>query len=182
MGYDRAGWYSYDALDMNVPSADEIRPELGGLAVGDIMPTHPAGGFLVRVLEAPRAIVLYSDTQLVRQQANEAGATAANVGTVNVRATGLFLEAAQPADFAASWAFILEPTSSGATRLVERFRVRFGQDDKPWLAVTKPMMGFGVFLMMRKQMLGIRARAERSESAAPIQVARVPVGASADRS
>ena len=172
MGYGRAGWYSYDALDMNMPSADEIRPELTQLAVGDVMPTHPDGGFVVRVLEAPRAMVLYSDTQLVRQQANGAGATAANGGAVNIRATGAFLEAAQPADFAASWAFILEPTTSGTTRLIERFRVRFGQNDKPWLIVTMPMMGVGVFLMMRKQMLGIRARAERSgrrssEGAAP---------------
>src|SRR5688572_14283386 len=44
MGYGRAGWYSYDAVDMDMPSADRIRPELAGLAVGDVMPTHPGGG------------------------------------------------------------------------------------------------------------------------------------------
>jgi hypothetical protein len=161
MGYGRAGWYSYDALDMNMPSADRIRPELAELTVGDVMPTHPGGGFLVRMIEAPRALVLYTDTELVRTQAEEARATATDGGPVNIRATGAFLETAQPADFTASWAFVLEPTADGATRLIERFRVRFGQDDKPWLAVTMPMMGFGVFLMMRKQMLGIRDRVER---------------------
>jgi hypothetical protein len=145
------------------------------------MPTHPGGGFLVRVLEAPRAMVLYSDTKLVRQQAEEAEVRTADDGPVNIRATGAFLETAQPSDFTASWAFVLEPSGSGTTRLIERFRVRFGQNDKPWLAVTMPMMGFGVFLMMRKQMLGIRSRAEHAARSAPSteppQVASLAAGA-----
>jgi hypothetical protein len=53
MGYGRAGWYSYDARDMNMPSADHVRPDLAELSIGDTLPTHPGGGFLVRVLEAP---------------------------------------------------------------------------------------------------------------------------------
>ena len=65
MGYGRAGWYSYDALDMNAPSADDLRPDLG-TAVGDVMPTHPGGGFAVRIVDPPHALVLYSDTDLVR--------------------------------------------------------------------------------------------------------------------
>ncbi len=162
MGYGRAGWYSYDALDMNVPSADHVRSDLAEPKVGDVIPTHPGGGFAVRVLDAPRALVLYSDTELVRSQAKQAKAAATADGPVNIRATGAFLENAQPEDFAASWAFVLEPTASGKTRLIERFRVRFGADDRPWLGVTMPVMGFGVFLMMRKQMLGIRDRGERS--------------------
>ena len=167
MGYGRAGWYSYDALDMKGPSADRVRPELGELALGDVMPTHPGGGFTVRVIEAPRALVLYSDTELVRQQAEAAAASSAGGGPANIRATGAFLENAQPADFSASWAFVLEPTSGDVTRLIERFRVRFGADDRPWLRVTMPAMGFGLFLMMRKQMLGIRDRAERARNDAP---------------
>ena len=31
-----------------------------------------------------------------------------------------------PQEFAASWAFVLEPLDGGRTRLIERFRVRFG--------------------------------------------------------
>ena len=88
MGYGRAGWYSYDALDMNMPSTKVIRPELAELKVGDVMPTHPGGGFLVRVLDAPKALVLYSDTELVRTQAEEADADEAVAGPVNIRATG----------------------------------------------------------------------------------------------
>jgi hypothetical protein len=170
MGYGRAGWYSYDALDMNMPSTKGIRPELVDLKVGDVMPTHPAGGFLVRVLDAPKALVLYLDTELVRRQAEEAEADEAAAGPVNIRATGALMENAQPADFEASWAFVLEPTASGTTRLIERFRVRFGADDRPWLGFTMPVMGFGVFVMMRKQMLGIRERAERSTRAHQVPV------------
>lgn len=55
----------------------------------------------------------------------------------------------------------------GRTRLIERVRVRFGEGDKPWTALTLPFIGFGVFLTMRKQMLGIRDRAER-RAGAPI--------------
>ncbi len=158
MGYGRGGWYSYDALDMDRPSANAIEPRLVSVEVGDVVPTHPGGGFVVRVADAPHAMVLYSDTDLVRRQAAEADAGSG--GTVNIRATGAFLEAAQPADFAASWAFVVKPAANGSSRLVERFRVRFGTSDKPWHAVTMPMMGFGGFVMMRKQMLGIRDRVE----------------------
>src|SRR5688572_17023945 len=131
MGYGRAGWYSYDALDMDSPSMDEIVPSLAHVEVGDILPTHPGGGFEVRVAEAPHALVVYTDTELMRRQAEEADADAPD--PVNIRATGAFMDAAQPADFSASWAFVVEPRPDGTSRLVERFRVRFGDDDKPWL-------------------------------------------------
>lgn len=29
------------------------------------------------------------------------------------------------------------------------------------MGVSRPLMGFGVFVMIRKQLLGVRARAER---------------------
>ena len=180
MGYGRAGWYSYDALDMNQPSADRIRPELATLSVDDVMPTHPGGGFVVRILDAPRALVLFSDTDLVRRQADAAKADATTASPVNLQATGAFLEAAQPADYSASWAFVLQPTSDGGTRLVERFRVRFGASDKPWLGLTMPVMGVGVFLMMRKQLLGIRDRVERASPTAPVVDAPVVDAPGAD--
>jgi hypothetical protein len=40
-------------------------------------------------------------------------------------------------------------------------RVSFGASDKPWTRVSLPLMGFGVFVMMRRQLLGLRDRAER---------------------
>ena len=165
MGYGRAGWYSYDRIDMRGASADRIVPELQSLSVGDIMPTHPAGGFLVKAIEPERALVLFTDTDTVRDQAS--AAAEADPTPANVKLAGAFMEGAQPTDFAVSWAFVLEPLPDGRTRLIERTRVRFGEADKPWMRITMPMMGFGVFVMMRRQLIGIRDRAERSPMPAP---------------
>jgi hypothetical protein len=62
-------------------------------------------------------------------------------------------------DFAASWAFVLEPNASGGTRLIERSRARM---EAPSSAATflRPIFGFGVFVMIRRQLLGIRDRVE----------------------
>ena len=187
MGFGRAGWYSYDALDMKGRSADRILPDLQALAVGDVMPTHPGGGFEVRVLEPGHALVLYLDDVLVRSQA----ATAAG-GTdrtpANLQAGGALMGAAQPSEFHASWAFVLEPIGDGRTRLVERLRIQFTGGDRPWTKITLPWMGFGVFLMVRRQLIGIRDRVERSRerAGAAVAVADTPApamgepGASAD--
>jgi hypothetical protein len=160
MGYGRAGWYSYDAIDMVGASSRRIVPEWQTLGVGDVVPTHPGGGFEVRRLEAGRALVLYSDTALVAGQADAARRADADRSSGNVEATGALLAATQPAEFAASWAFVLEPMVGDRTRLIERFRVEFGESDKPWTALTLPVVGFGVFVMTQRQMLGIRERAE----------------------
>jgi hypothetical protein len=70
------------------------------------------------------------------------------------------MSVAQPTDFVATWAFVVEPLDGGRSRLIERFRIRFTGRDKPWTRATLPMMGFGVFAMARRQLLGIKARAE----------------------
>ena len=67
-----------------------------------------------------------------------------------------------PGDFQASWTFVLEPTSGGTTRLIERFRGRMepvdGRPAPP--AIAGKALVFGLFVMVRRQMLGIRDRAE----------------------
>src|SRR5688500_9140544 len=68
MGYGRGGWYSYDQVGTRGPSAGTIVPELQELADGDLVPTHPGGGFVARVVDAPHALVLYLDATLVRDQ------------------------------------------------------------------------------------------------------------------
>ncbi len=71
--------------------------------------------------------------------------------------------------FAASWAFVLRPLDDGRrTRLTERFRVRMPSPDGPAATVLGGAFGFGVFAMTRKQMLGIRDRAEAAHIAAGI--------------
>ena len=127
MGFDRGGWYSYDQLDMRGTSAARILPEYQAIAVGDIVPTSPTTGFIVREVQPGRALVLFSDTALVQSQA-AAAADAIKVGErpvpAGLAASGAFL-GRTPQEFAASWAFTLEPLDGGRTRLIERFRVRF---------------------------------------------------------
>jgi hypothetical protein len=171
MGFGRGGWYSYDAVDMRGSSADRILPEFQALAVGDIVPTHPDGGFEVRVLEPGYALVLYMDAAMARAQAEAAkgrrGPGHGGEGTpANLKVAGGFMEGASPPDFAASWAFVLEPASDGGTRLVERVRVSAAGGTNPVKAAAWSTMGFGVFVMVRKQLLGIKRRVEAAGPAA----------------
>ena len=68
MGYGRAGWYSYDRLDIEGSSAVAVLPQFQDLAAGDLVPTHPGGGFVARVVDPEKALVLYLDSELVRSQ------------------------------------------------------------------------------------------------------------------
>jgi hypothetical protein len=167
MGYGRAGWYSYDQLDQRGRSADDIDEAWQALAVGDVVPTHPGGGFEVARIEPGHALVLRSDTALVTAQAEAAQATATGLETATpgVKLSGAMLSGT-PQQFAASWAFILEPLDGGRTRLIERFRVWFGTE-QPGSRLVMPFLGFGVFVMMQKQMVGLRERAERFASMRP---------------
>jgi hypothetical protein len=159
MGYERAGWYSYDALDNRGPSVDRIVPELQQIAVGDVMPTHPGGGFVVKVVEPERALVLYSDTDTVQEQARQAAQHGTDqLPTAGLKASGSMLAMSYP-DFAASWTFFLHPIEGGGTRLAERFRAQ-APGSGPVAAVLGEVMGTGIVLMTRKQLLGIKTRVE----------------------
>jgi hypothetical protein len=167
MGYGRAGWYSYDRLDMRGESADRIVPEWQQLEVGDTLPTHPDGGFDVRVLDPGRALVLYVDSAIAerwRAKARErrSGATM----PPGLAASGQFLDTTMPREFAASWAFVVEPAGEGRARLVERFRFR-GAEDAPGARAMGALLGFGVFVMAQRHMVGLKQRAERSAVAMP---------------
>ena len=155
MGYGRAGWYSYDMLDMKGSSATTIVPELQTTKVGDIMPTDPSGGFVVKVLDPRRALVLYVDTEMVAAR-EKADLSEESPG---LAMSGRFLETATPPEFKASWAFVLEPIGEGKTRLIERFRAAF-EEGTPASRALAPILGFGVFVMTQRQMEAIRDRAE----------------------
>jgi hypothetical protein len=160
MGFGRAGWYSYDQVDMNQQSVREIHPEWQPLAVGDIVPTDPRGGFVVKALEPEKSLVLYYDTALMKEQfaaAQEAGAPTA---PANLRATGQALGKMTPPEFAITWAFVLDPAADGGTRLIERFRLS-GEVTGRAAAFSGRTLGLGIVVMARKQMLGIQERAER---------------------
>ena len=154
LGYGRGGWYSYDQLDMKGRSADTILPEHQSLAVGDIVPTDPGGGFEVRVLDPERALVLMVDDELAarRRAPAEGGGEATTAG---LEASGRFMQASMPPRFAISWAFVLRPLDGGRTRLVERMRGSFGEATAGSRA-RGPLPGFGIFVMTRRQMLGLK--------------------------
>ena len=178
MGFGKAGWYSYDRLDQRGHSADGIVEAWQALKVGDLMPTHPGGGFLVADIDPGRALVLRSDTALVTSQA-EAAANWQKTATFDegeepiestppgLAASGALLSAT-PQQFAASWAFVIEPIGGGRSRLIERFRVWYGESGMA-SHVVMPVVGFGVFVMLQRQMVGIKTRAERlaREGSAP---------------
>lgn len=155
MGYGRGGWYSIDQLDMRGSSADRIVDAWQTLAVGDVIPTHPGGGFAVKVVEPAHALVLFADT--ASMQPTEDGAV--DAPPPGLAASGAFL-AQTPREFAASWAFVLEPLDGHRTRLTERVRY-WGAEGNPMSEAALSVLGFGVFVMMQRQMVGIRKRAER---------------------
>ena len=160
MGYGRAGWYSYDRLDMKGRSTDAIVPELQTLKVGDLLPTHDDGGIEVKELEPNHALVVYLDTALVESWEKKPAESISAAQTPGLAASGGFLGAASPQEFKVSWAFVLEPAGPGRTRLIERTRGWFGPGN-PGSKALMPLLGFGVFVMERRQMIGIRDRVER---------------------
>jgi hypothetical protein len=172
MGYGRGGWYTYE-MGVAWPSADRILPEHQNLAVGDVVATHPGGGFVVNQLDPARALVLYLDSALVQQQAEAALAPGADSGPMDRRMTEA-LASGGPMEFAATWAFVLDEQPGGRTRLIERFRVRFGATDKPWTRYALPFVGFGLFVVLRRHLLSIKARADGSPAPA-LESETVPV-------
>lgn len=159
MGYGRGGWYSYDKMDNDAASADRILPEFQALSVGDVMPTWPGGGFRVAALDPERSLVLYLDTTMVKEQQAAHEQTLPEPITPGIRAAGAMGETAMP-DFKASWAFVLQPLDGDRTRVVERLRA-WAPEPSGIQKLALPILGMGVFLMTRKQLLGLKERIER---------------------
>ncbi|MGO9545149.1 MAG: hypothetical protein ACLPPF_10185 [Rhodomicrobium sp.] len=151
MGAGRAGWYSFDWVDNGgKPSATGIIPELQHIAPGDIMPSLPGAldSFVVAAVEPQRDLIL----------------------TVPAAGGGNLV----------SWEFFLELHPSGS-RLLVRGRVGAqwpagiaGQPATPprpiervyaflaliprWMMI--PIAEFGHGVMQRRQLSGIKRRAE----------------------
>jgi hypothetical protein len=158
MGYGRGGWYSYDQLDMKGRSSDTIVPEWQTLEPDDTMPTHPGGGFLVKVVEPEKALVLFLDNAIVEGWRRTEG-DELETPTPGLAFAGAMSERSMPGAFAVSWTFALQPTDDGRTRLLERFRGAI-ETETPGSRLGAPFMGFGVFVMMQRQMVGLKERAE----------------------
>jgi hypothetical protein len=141
MGYEgRAGTYSYDLFERSTGrNLDRIDPDLPPLAVGDTMPFYPGAPMTVAVANPPRALVLWQVT----------------VGGKAIDPAGPWGDN----HMAWSWAFVLEPVDATTTRLLVRMRVGYQPTAKRapymWLLVEPAH-----FVMGRRQLLGIRRRAE----------------------
>jgi hypothetical protein len=134
----RAGWYSYDFIDnRRQPSATRIVEALQSIDVGTLFPAAPGAtdGFHVLAFATGRYVVL----------GWRPAAGAAPIMT---------------------WSFVLDERESGHTRLVVRAR---GSRDYPFYGLPRwlgmPLVRCVHFVMERKQLLGIKARAERRYAA-----------------
>jgi hypothetical protein len=132
----RAGWYSYDWLDNGrTPSATRIVPELQHPAIGAVFPALPG------VSEGFVLLALEYDRILM----------------LGWRAPDGALEV--------TWTFVLETHVAGGTRLL--VRVRAGRGYRLWglpLVLTRLVARAVHFIMQRRQLLGIAARAEHWRS------------------
>lgn len=166
MGCDRAGWYSYDFLDnAGRPSATTLVPAWQHLAVGDVMPATPGvrDAFLVMDFTPGKMLLLAVPSM------GPAGSASETPSLVH--------------SSYASWVFVLEETTATHTRLITRARmgdVGFPTSEKPFFTrfatpseflypimrkLPRPVLPFLArlvhFIMVHKQMVGIKRRAER---------------------
>ncbi len=136
MGAGRAGWYSYDLLDNGgTPSVDRIVPEFQHLVPGMLFPALPGA---------------------------EDGFTLASFDPDRSLVIGW---KAPAGGWLMTWAFVLEPSDAGSTRLIARARGGRGYRFKglPWW-LSKRIVPAVHFVMQRQQLLGIARRAEQADA------------------
>ena len=142
----RGGWYSYDWLDNGrQPSATRIVPELQHPAIGTIFPALPG------VTEGFTLLAIEPERVLTL-------GWLAPDGTPEV-----------------TWTFVLDEVAPGVTRLLVRVRggpgYRFHGLPLP---LTRLVVRVVHFIMQRKQLLGIRRRAESTPADTLVPADRSP--------
>jgi hypothetical protein len=149
MGYaDRAGTYSYDLFERATGrNLYQLDPTIPPLTVGRTMPFAPGMPMTVAVADPPHALVLWQVTS-----ANKAIDPAGPWGDEHV---------------AWSWAFILEPVDATRTRLLVRMRVSY-QPAAKWAPYMWLLVEPAHFVMGRRQLLGLRDRAQATSQTAPL--------------
>jgi hypothetical protein len=141
MGYDRAGWYSWDQLDHGgEPSADRIVPEWQNLQQGQRLNSMGSGRnwLTVAVLEPNRTLVLRSIYQLP------------SFRTFDPRSGPL-----PRACVDAIWGFHLRPAPGGRTRLVVRKR---GRGPRAYTWPVNLLYDPVHFIMQARQFHNLRTR------------------------
>lgn len=144
IGADRAGFYSYEALEnlvgCRVRNADEIHPEWA-VRPGDALSIHPKAPPLPVVATEPgRWFVVH----------------AAPAGGGEPRAKG---------EASVSWLFLVEPLGGARCRVVSRYRCATARDLSTRLQFGPALLEPISFAMDRAMLLGIKARAEAASAA-----------------
>jgi len=159
IGADRGGFYSYDRLEnlfgLGIHSSDEIVPGWQHRSVGDLVfgDHRGRGGWFVMQVDPGEALVLK---------------------TANLE-TGRPLERNEPPAFwEFTWAFVLRSQDDGTTRFLVRERVAFG---KRLSAALLSPLGAVSFVMTRKMMRAIKARAESGRPRSTLSPWASPVAA-----
>jgi len=150
MGYGRGGWYSHDRLDHGGrPSAEEIHPELQAIRPGDRLPSTASGRTSFEVMDVREGAHLVLGSHMDGRLRSVPWA-----------------EPSAPVSQRATWAFALRPAGPDASRLLVRAR---GRSRPAWLwAPWDAFFRLAHLPMQRKQLLGIRARAERAAARNPL--------------
>lgn len=143
----RGGWYSYDWLDNGrKPSVSRIVPELQHPAIGTIFPALPS------VAEGFRLLAMEHERMLML-------GWPAPDGGLDV-----------------TWTFALNEIGPGVTRLLVRVRGGPGYrfHGLP-LLLTRLVVRGAHFIMQRKQLLGLRRRAESTPADTLVPAGRAPM-------
>jgi hypothetical protein len=166
LGYGRGGWYSFPAVDRAwtpaggppSASADTILAEYQDLAEGDLVPTHPQGGFVARTVEPNEALVLFLDDAMIREQLEELAADAADAIEERGGDADLGIELDSMPPYRVTFAYELEALPGDRTRLIERIRASVDVSEKQKRA--RPVLAMGLFVFLKSQLEGIKERAE----------------------
>ena len=143
LGADRGGFYSYDWLEnlfgLGIHSANTVVAEWQDRSVGDFVAANSkrTGGWYVADIRPAEALVLQVADLTTGRPVSRHG-----------RPGWEFL-----------WIFALRPTADGGTRLLVRERVAFANAAVE--ALFSPL-GLVSFVMTRRMMLNIKARAEQA--------------------
>jgi hypothetical protein len=172
MGYGRGGWYSFAAVDRawtpagGPPSgsADTILEEFQDLAEGDLVPTHPQGGFVARTVEPNEALVLFLDDEMMREQIEELASEAADAVEERGGEADLDFDMSSMPAYQVTLSFELEELPGDRTRLIERVRASIDVSESQKRA--RPALAMGLFVFLKSQLEGIKDRAESAAAEA----------------
>jgi hypothetical protein len=145
VGPERGGFYSYDWLErligMDIRTADHVVPERPSLQVGDLVPLGPETNLMVAASEPNSLLVLHSRMHPLTGRDRSQS------------------EAAHGAYIDWTWTWVLEALGEQSTRLILRTRGVYAPR-----SVLEPAMRLLPeplhFVMERKMLAGIKARAE----------------------